>query len=122
MGIVLAGITIAGGYLTSLRDESELASLVAKCRSEASAAPKGPWLDYQKAPLVCDPIVLSKLTAGDAVGIQREIVESASSSGEIYRISIAVAILLFVGFSLPYAWYFLLRRIRELSGAIRHDG
>lgn len=104
--------------MTSIYDNSQLSSLVEKCKAEMVQAPKGPWLDYQKDPLVCDPDVLSKLGVDDAVGIQKEIVVSLSKSGRTFDNAKVIALIVFVLFGIPFAWYFLLRRIRELRDAV----
>jgi hypothetical protein len=117
MGITLAVLVLLGGYLTSIYDNSQLSSLVEKCKTETTKSPKGPWLEYQKAPLVCDPDTLSKLGVDDVVGIQKQIVESLSTSGRTFNDARVIALFIFLLFGLPYAWYFLLRRIRELRDA-----
>lgn len=118
VGATLAASILFGGYLTSIYDNSQLSSLVEKCKAETAQAQKGPWLDYQKAPLVCEPDVLSKLGADDAVGIQKEIVVSLSASGRTFNNAKVIALVVFLLFGTPYAWYFLLRRIRELRDAV----
>lgn len=118
VGATLASIILLGGYLTSIYDNSQLSSLVAKCKAETAQAPKGPWLDFQKAALVCEPDVLSKLGAENAVGIQKEIVVSRSASGRTFNNAKVTALVVFLLFGTPYAWYFLLRRIRELRDAV----
>lgn len=92
VGTTLAAIILVGGYLTLIYDNSQLSSLVEKCKAEMAQAPKGPWLAYQKAPLVCEPDVLSKLGADDAVGIQKEIVLSLSASGRTFSTAKVIAL------------------------------
>ncbi|MNG31296.1 hypothetical protein D3C84_1170690 [compost metagenome] len=79
-------------------------------------APKGPWLKYQEAPLVCEPSELIGPTK--LVGIQKEISEQYRSLGDYFEWGQLLAVLLLGVFALPYAWYFLLRRVRELVKAI----
>lgn len=120
-GLALASVAIGGGYLVRCNEESALEALVTRCKAEALSAPKGPWLNYQKAPLICEPTELSGLSPKDAVGIQRDIVVLAPSAGRIFRFSTLVAAALLAFFCAPYAWYFLLRRVREISSAVRND-
>jgi hypothetical protein len=122
LGCVLGTAMVGYGYIKEDREKENLTSLVARCESEKLVTPKGPWLKYQEAPLVCEPEALMKLTDWTPVGVQREIVESASKQGAALDSSIIAALGLVLLFALPYLWYFLLRRIRELSSAIRNDG
>jgi hypothetical protein len=129
VGAILAVLILLGGYATSIYDNSQLSSLVDKCKMEAPQAPKSrgltdeeviakakaPWLD---SPLVCDPDVLSKLRTGDEVGIQKQIIESLSISGHTFNDAKIIALFVFLLFSSPYARYFLLRRIREFRDAV----
>ncbi|HWW07604.1 hypothetical protein [Collimonas sp.] len=118
VGTMLAVLILLGGYLTSIYDNSQLLSLIEKCKTDMTHAEKGPWLEYQKDPLVCDPKVLSQLVENDAVGIQKQIVESVSTAGNIFNGAKIIALFVFLLFGSPYAWYFLLRRIRELRDAV----
>lgn len=118
VGIAIATLICLIGYATSVYENSQVASLVEKCKAEASQAPKGPWLNYQKAPLVCDPVILAELGVNDVVGVQKEIVIAWSNSERTFHNAIIVAAIVFGFFAVPYAWYFLLRRIRELRDAI----
>lgn len=80
------------------------------------ASPKGPWLKYQDDPLVCEPTELIGSTK--LVGIQQQIVQSYWKHGDYFFWSQLLAVLLLGVFALPYAWYFLLRRVRELVKVI----
>lgn len=118
VGIAIAALICIAGYLTSVYDNSKITSLVEKCKTETSQAPKGPWLDYQKARLLCDPVELARLSVNDEVGVQREIIIAQLNSGRTFNNAIMLAAIVFALFAAPYAWYFLLRRIRELRDAI----
>lgn len=117
-GLALAALICIVGYLASLYENSQLTSLVEKCNAEALQAPKGPWLNYRKAPLVCDPADLAGLRVSDVVGVQKEIVVTQLNVGRALNNSLVLAVIVLVLFAAPYAWYFLLRRIRELRDAI----
>ncbi|MCG7979766.1 MAG: hypothetical protein JAZ17_11730 [Candidatus Thiodiazotropha endolucinida] len=121
-GFVIAIVISIGGYITQLREESQLETLVTKCEAENKSAPKGPWLAYQTAPLVCKPSELSSLSIADTVGIQKEIVTASMSLGNIFKQSVMIALCILLLFSLPAIWYFILRRVRELAKAIRNEG
>jgi hypothetical protein len=119
-GIFLAFVVVAVGYTTLRHEESALSSLVLKCRSEGSSNEEGPWNNYQPAKKqVCDPKVLLDIGLADLNGIQKEIAVAASAKGDVYKNSVFLAIAIFVVLGVPYAWYFLLRRVREISAAIR---
>jgi predicted PurR-regulated permease PerM len=117
-GIVVAVLICIVGYLASIYETSQVTSLVEKCKAEVSQAPKGPWLDYQKAPLVCDPTTLAELGVNDVVGIQKEIVTANQNASRVFGNALTIAAIVFILFATPYGWYFLLRRIRELRDAI----
>jgi hypothetical protein len=111
VGTTLAVLILTGGYATSVYDNSQLSSLVEKCKSEAAQAPNGKGL-------VCDPNILTKLVGDDDAGIQKQIVESLSTSGRSFNDAKVIALFVFLLFSSPYAWYFLLRRLREVRDAV----
>lgn len=117
-GIVVAVLICIVGYLASVYETFQVTSLVEKCKAKASQAPKGPWLDYQKAPLVCDPTTLAELGVNNVVGIQKEVVTAHQDASRVFGNALTIAAIVFILFAAPYGWYFLLRRIRELRDAI----
>lgn len=117
-GATIATVIFIAGYVMSVYETSQVTSLLEKCKAETSQAPKGPWLNYQKAPLVCDPATLAELGVNDLVGVQKEIAVARSDVKWTFANAIMVAAIVFGLFATPYAWYFLLRRIRELRDAI----
>ncbi len=66
--------------------------------------------------LVCDPQVLQSL--GGATGIQRELVDVQGRIDNIKEDAAGIALIVLLLFSLPYLWYFLLRRIKELRDVL----
>ncbi|NSX08774.1 hypothetical protein HTX81_09315 [Pseudomonas lini] len=116
LGVVVCLVVLAVGYLLDKREQSTLDSLIAKCKTETMEAPTGPWQKYQEAPLVCEPTEL--LIYPDIIGIQKEVRQSYLGRGDYFSWSQLLAVLLMGVFVLPYAWYFLLRRVRELVKAI----
>lgn len=68
----------------------------------------------------CDPAVLSTFSNRDAPlqGVQAQIAETQSAVSESRSWpKVAAGALLFIG-TLPFSWYFFLRRVRELGNAI----
>ena len=117
LGASLGLLICMGGYLSSIRNESRIADLVKQCETEYIDVSKLTGQKGAKAPLICDPETLLR-DGGFNGGIQKEIVESWLHRGSTYSESLGIAAGVFIIFSLPYAWYFLLRRIRELGNAI----
>ncbi len=111
VGATLAVCILLGGYVASIYENSQLSSLVEKCRAQAAQAPNGKGL-------VCEPNVLFKLVGENDIGIQKQIVESLSTSERTFDNAKYIALIVFILFCLPYGWYFLLRRIRELRDAV----
>ncbi|MNP65058.1 hypothetical protein D3C76_1606160 [compost metagenome] len=56
--------------------------------------------------------------ANDLIGIQKDIAQSYWKRGDYFLWSQLLAVLLLGVLTLPYAWYSLLRRVRELVKAI----
>lgn len=116
---IASGVLILGlGYLSYLQDDSKLNELVERCKAEATHTPKGPWLKWQKAPLVCEPPELSGLGMNELTGIQKEIAGLHLKLGRTFETSKIITVFVIIFFSLPYAWYFLLRRIKELRNSL----
>jgi hypothetical protein len=101
--------------------ESTIAVLQAKCVAESEENSKS-GTGYGHDPLVCEPKQLA--SSSDLGGIQKEIAAKQTAINDerkYYPMElpylIALGIVLIA--ALPWSWYFLLRRIRELSDAIR---
>lgn len=116
IGVLVSLVVLAVGYLLDRREQFALDALIAKCKTETMEAPKGPWQKYQEAPLVCEPTEL--IGYPDLIGIQKEVRQSYLGRGDYFSGSQLLAVLLLGVFALPYVWYFLLRRVRELVKAI----
>jgi hypothetical protein len=116
LGVVVGVIVLMVGYALDKRQQDSLESLVAKCKTETMEAPKGPWEKYQEAPLVCEPSEL--VIYPDVIGVQKDVRQSYLGRGDYLFWSQLLAMALLGVFALPYAWYFLLRRVRELVKAI----
>ena len=69
--------------------------------------------------MICDPETLGGDAPGDLVGVQLEIQEEYTSSKKGWEDVKFWSLLVAVLFSIPRAWYFMLVRIAEISGAMR---
>jgi len=116
IGIAVVGI----GYATTRYRLAQVEALVAECQTEHKRAPVSKEKPWRNDPLVCDPVDLRRLTSDSpAVGIQAQIVSASSAAGTYFDVSLYLAALIAIVFAIPFAWHFLLRRIRELGDAIR---
>ena len=107
IGVAVVGI----GYATTRYRLAQVETLVAECQTVHNLF---------NDPLVCDPVDLRRSTSDSpAVGIQAQIVSASSAAGTYFDVSLYLAALIAIVFAIPFAWYFLLRRIRELGDAIR---
>jgi hypothetical protein len=119
-GAVVAGLVAGYYYVRAFEANHRLHVLVAECEKQGAIPiappippiPKGYTLD----PPVCDPKVLESL--GDLVGDQAKIVGTASEADADRELGRNGALIAFLIFCLPLAWYLVLDRIRELSAAI----
>jgi hypothetical protein len=100
--------------------ESTIAALQGKCAA-ASEESVGSGSGYEHSPLICDPKKLSGYAG--LGGVQRDMAEKQNEidiERQYYPMElpyiIALAIVVIAG--IPWSWYFLLRRIREVSDAI----
>lgn len=116
LGVVVGMAALAVGYLLDKREQYALDALVVKCKTQTIEAPEGQRPKFQDAPLVCEPSELIGLP--DLIGIQNKIAQSYLARGNCLFWSQLLAVLLLGVFALPYSWYFLLRRVRELVKAI----
>jgi hypothetical protein len=102
--------------------ESTIAALQAKCAAESEESTKS-GTGWEHDPLLCDPKALAS-DSGHLAGIQKEIAAKQTSINDERQYNpmtlpyfVALGIVVITG--LPWSWYFVLRRIRELSDAIR---
>ena len=101
--------------------ESTIAALQDRCAAESEENTKS-GKGYAHAPLVCDPKKLSGYAG--LVGKQKDVADKQNEINverQFYPMElpyiIALGIVVITG--IPWSWYFLLRRIREVSDAIR---
>jgi len=115
-GVVAGLITFGSGFAGSKYFESELRGLIQSCEAESERSRANAKHEWEKDKLVCEPGALRNL--GDSVGIQSKIVETYGKARSWSEYSRFLAILIIAISAVPFAWYFLLRRVRELREAI----
>lgn len=141
-GAVIGCFVIAGGYVLSLFDDAKVADLVEICESGKRIAKQGlsaqdkldflarqyrevaeqgaranerPWADD---PIVAAPSCDPKQINYKSSGIYRQIYEADKDARQKIETAWTIAgFLLFIS-CIPYAWYFCLRRLREVASAI----
>jgi hypothetical protein len=122
IGGIFAGALIYGfGEVNTLRLERRVHELQRACvaETEAEAKKQGAWsalANIFSAKMTCDPVDLARSDSypgiqGQLATAERDVLRWASWS-QISGIAIALMC------SLPWLWYFFLRRIRELREAI----
>ncbi len=95
-------------------------TLRAKCAAESEESTKS-GKGWGHDPLVCDQ---KKLSYAGLTGIQKDLSEKQKEidvEHQYYPMELLylIALGVFVIAGLPWSWYFLLRRVREVSDAIR---
>ena len=134
--VVLAIVAIAADYGYQYKMERNLLASWDECKRESeksirqsagqrAAQPDKPVPPWQFDSLVCQPEQLYRLAReNDPPGIQGVVVKNYRAVLDARRDSgigfMAAAFIIFIG-SLPAGWYFLLRRLREISAAIRGE-
>lgn len=105
-GVICAAIIAAVGFANTHRLESKVRKLEAECVEE------GKREKFESGHLLCD--VESLVGLEQSVGIQSRLAAAKRevSDSERWPYVVAAGVLVFSG--VPWAWYFLLRRIREL--------
>lgn len=116
-GVIAALLIVGIGYAASLRSKARVSDLIAECQTENTrttpSKDKDGWEDFG---LVCEPELLSgSLPAGD---IQSQIVDARHQERAWIKNTINLAIGILIICAIPYAWYFFLRRVRELRNAV----
>jgi hypothetical protein len=121
VGVLAGPLTYGLGQVYEHRLERRVQELHTACVAEGEAEAQRPGTfsalaNAFRGKLQCDPVELAKF--GDHVGIQGQL---AVAQLDVWRWSdwpfIACVAILF-GCTLPWFWYFVLRRIRELREAI----
>ena len=118
IGIVLVCSAVAGDWLYSRHLVAQLNRLVAECKHQAAHEQSLP----HGFTLLCEPSDLEDLEQPVDVpmpGVQGEIVAAKERLESKPTWPAPLAALLAVVLSLPWLWYFLLNRLRELRNALR---
>ena len=121
VGAFAGALTYGLGQVRAHRLERRVQELQTACVAEGEAEAKGQGTfsalaNAFRGKLQCDPVELAK--SGEHVGIQGQL---AVAQRDVWRWSdwpFIVCIAILLACSLPWLWYFLLRRIRELREAI----
>ena len=131
--ITILALTYAGGYSWHLHLSSELDRLQAECENMPPFKPRdlfsqnvekrgdGPWEKYAQdseeyAPRLCEPREL--MNQAGLVGIQADIKRAYWDKRHFNDDDLLLFVVIAGLLALPWAWYFLLARIRELHNAI----
>lgn len=118
-GVVFGFITIAVGYAGLQRSKARVSALVEQCKTENAHSSVPPNDPLAGAQFICDPVELRNPSlTSELVGIQSQLVKAQVEGESWFEKSITLAVGIVLLFGAPYAWYFLLRRIRELRNAI----
>lgn len=117
-GMLIALLILLLDVANTYRLELELDRLQEHCVEERES------IDRSKSrfpgKLICDPRDLRSLASKDnpSVGIQAKVVAAYENFLDSKRRFLPLAIAVFIIGVVPWCWYFLLRRIRELRDAI----
>ena len=120
-GVVVSIAVLMTGYAVNQYYSNLVNDLITECKDENKKPRPTDAPDWAKAPLVCDLHKLDPTTTGSddsLVGVQAKIVETHRHADTwLSRAYMFSAVLMGI-FAIPYSWYFLLRRIRELRDAV----
>ena len=115
IGLLAGGLIAATGVTNSRRLERRIEDLRLKCVSDGRKEASRP--DYPRSwELICDPTELGQ-GAQSLVGVQQELVNEQRALWRWERLT-PLAVGIGGVLALPWAWYFVLRRVRELRDAI----
>lgn len=118
----LAGSSIASlGVVNSRRFDRQVADLRARCVAEDQREHEDPAVRRPtEFVMTCDLIELGRDTQ-TLVGIQQELAKAQRALWLSAKWPIPVGLGVMVFSALPWAWYFLLKRVRELRDVIVGD-
>ena len=117
-GIVIASFVSAFGFLNTNLHESKVHKLESECAEEwkQDKSKLASEVALYGGTLVCDA---QSLSSGDGnVGIQAKIVQAQNEVLSSKEWPYFAALLVLIFSAVPWAWYFLLRRIREVRDAV----
>jgi hypothetical protein len=123
--ILIGGATVAvlvavAGVANTVHLESKIHELEATCIEEG----KHGLAKYPRVQLLCDAKDLVRLEtdSNPSTGVQAQIVSAQRADQDSRGWPYALAAVIIFLSALPWTWYFLLRRIRELRDAILGKG
>jgi len=110
IGLAASVLIFGAGYFVSSRAEAKRAELASECESTAPLPERTSIITFDdliphRKP-VCSPTEL------DSIREQRNFANNS------FLVSASIAFFVFVICVMPYSWYFMLRRIRELRDAL----
>lgn len=116
VGLVVSLIVYGFGIVCSKFEESKINLLVKQCvkESHGSERPDLEWLNSYV--MVCEPQDLVRRS--ELIGIQKDIVGLYLGKNWVVYVCGNLALVILVVFSMPYSWYFLLRRMIEIRKAV----
>ena len=116
-GVLTATLVFGIGKANIYRLKKNLRNLQTECIEEGN---KEALVKSFGGVLICDPmdLYLSESSKNPHVGIQAKLVAAQKDVLKSEDWFLPVAIVVLVISALPWLWYFLLRRIRELRDAI----
>lgn len=118
-GVICAVLVITGGIANNYWIESKVRSLEAECARPLAGTDMKPLQSGQHHFVpTCDFKTLLLLEQGGLQGIQAEIVATQRQTSVSEYWTYIGALAVFLLSAIPWLWYFLLRRIRELREAI----
>jgi hypothetical protein len=127
-GIVAAPLVYAGGAVNTARLERRESRLERTCEElhlaakarDAAAAARGEWRsvdDFLKAGMPCQPSSLSEVR-DPLDGIEADVISASREARESRTWPATVALVVLLVGAAPWLWYFLLRRVAEMRGAL----
>ncbi len=114
VGLVAGGLLFAGGGLNIQRLQRQVTATRATCEEESKTS------DFAAlgGELICDPSDLAFSSTPDPPGVQGELARTQRRLRWWQDVTIPASLIIVIPCALPWTWYFLLRRLRELREAI----
>lgn len=122
VGLVGAVVLCSFGYFRNWQYEHRMAQAIERCDAEGAAERKKTGLNLR---LLCNVFEIDEVKdKGDPlVGVQKEIADLlAEGRSRAPHLWYAIGALFLVVLAIPYLWYFLLRRLREVRDAVTGQG
>lgn len=115
VGLLVGGLIAGAGVANSHRLQRKIQNLRANCVAEGQRDANRPDFPRSWEP-ICDPMELGR-GGQSLVGVQQELANAQRAlwlSERLTPIAVGIGGVL----ALPWAWYFVLRRVRELRDAV----